>query len=207
MNHSTLDQRLARILSWALHPLVLPLYLVLLLFSQTAFALFSSGVKWYLAGTVVLYGSLLPALCVGVMRLRGWIPNLRLADRRERVLPLICGAACYLLAATTIGRVEAALFLRKFMLAAACSELFCALVSTRWQVSLHLTAMGAAVALLVVMNLLSIPRMFNPLLATLLAAGALASARLALGKHTPLELAAGFLGGFSLTLGALFFLD
>lgn len=203
---STIVIRLARILSWVMHPLVLPLYLVLLLFSQTAFALFAPAMKWYLSGTVVLYGMLLPALMVGLMRLRGWIPNLHLYDRRERILPLMVGAVCYLLAATTIGRIEAALFLRKFMLAAACCELFCVLVSTRWQISLHLTGMGAAVALLVVMNLLGIPRMLLPLLWAILAAGLLASARLALGRHTPAELGAGFAGGLLLTLGAMFFL-
>lgn len=202
----TIALRLSRILSWVLHPMVLPIYLVLLLFSQTAFALFSPAVKWYLCGSVILYGTLLPALSVGLMRLRGWLTNLHLYDRRERIVPLLCGAACYLLAATTIGRVEQALFLRKFMLATACCELFCAAVSTRWQISLHLTAMGAAVALLVVMNILGIPRMFLPLLWTILAAGALGSARLALGRHTPLELGAGFAGGFALTLLAMFFL-
>lgn len=202
----TLAIRLSRILSWVLHPMVLPIYLVMLLFSQTAFALFSPAVKWYLCGSVVLYGTLLPMLSVGLMRMRGWLTNLHLYDRRERIVPLLCGAACYLLAATTIGRVDQALFLRKFMLAAACCELFCAVVSTRWQISLHLTAMGAAVALLVVMNVLGIPRMLLPLLWTILAAGALGSARLALGRHTPLELGAGFAGGFALTLFAMFVL-
>ena len=206
MNRSPIAIRLSRILSWSLHPLVLPLYLLLLLFSQTTFALFSPAVKWYLCGTVLLYGTLLPALCVGVMRLRGWIHDLRLADRRERIIPLICGAACYLLAASTIGRVEAALFLRKFMLAAALCCLFCAATPTRWQVSLHLTAMGSAVALLVVMNILAIPRMFLPMLWCIIGAGALASARLMLRRHTPLQLAIGFAGGFGLTWVAMFFL-
>jgi membrane-associated phospholipid phosphatase len=66
--------------------------------------------------------------------------------------------------------------------------------------------MGAAVALLVVMNVLGIPRMLLPLLWTIMAAGALGSARLALGRHTPLELGAGFAGGFALTLFAMFVL-
>ena len=206
MNATKLFTALSRILSWVLHPLVLPLYLLLFLFSQTAFALFAPATKWYLCGAVVLYGTLLPALSVGLLRLRGWIPDLRLEHRRERILPLIIGATCYLLAASTIGRIDSALFLRKFMLAAACCELFCAAVSTRWQISLHLTALGAAVALFVVMNILGIPRMLLPLLWTIVAAGALGSARLMLGRHTPLELGAGFSGGFLLTLLAMFFL-
>ena len=196
---------LAQALSWALHPLVLPLYLTLLIFSQTAFAFFTPSVKWYLAGSVVLYGVLLPLLSIVVLRYRGYLPDWKIAERKERIVPLMIGACCYMLCATTIGRVETAVFLRKFMVAAACCELMCAVVTTRWQISLHLTGMGAAVALLTVMNILAVPSMLVPLLWCIAAAGLLASARLYLGRHTPLQVAAGFVGGFLITLVALFF--
>ena len=196
---------LAQALSWALHPFVLPLYLTLLLFSQTAFAFFTPSVKYYLAGSILLYGVLLPMLSIVVLRYRGWLPDWKIAERRERLVPLMIGACCYMLCATTIGRVETAVFLRKFMVAAACCEMMCALVTTRWQISLHLTGMGAAVALLTVMNILAVPSMFVPLLWGIAAAGALASARLYLGRHTPLQLVAGFAGGFLITLTTLFF--
>lgn len=196
---------LAQALSWALHPFVLPLYLTLLLFSQTAFAFFTPRVKYYLAGSILLYGVLLPMLSIVVLRYRGWLPDWKIAERRERIVPLMIGACCYMLCATTIGRIETAVFLRKFMVAAACCEMMCALVTTRWQISLHLTGMGAAVALLTVMNILAVPSMFVPLLWGIAAAGALASARLYLGRHTPLQLVAGFAGGFLVTLTTLFF--
>ena len=196
---------LAQALSWALHPFVLPLYLTLLLFSQTAFAFFTPSVKYYLAGSILLYGVLLPMLSIVVLRYRGWLPDWKIAERRERIVPLMIGACCYMLCATTIGRIETAVFLRKFMVAAACCEMMCALVTTRWQISLHLTGMGAAVALLTVMNILAVPSMFVPLLWGIAAAGALASARLYLGRHTPLQLVAGFAGGFLITLTTLFF--
>lgn len=196
---------LAQALSWALHPFVLPLYLTLLLFSQTAFAFFTPSVKYYLAGSILLYGVLLPMLSIVVLRYRGWLPDWKIAERRERIVPLMIGACCYMLCATTIGRIETAVFLRKFMVAAACCEMMCALVTTRWQISLHLTGMGAAVALLTVMNILAVPSMFVPLLWGIAAAGALASARLYLGRHTPLQLVAGFAGGFLVTLTTLFF--
>lgn len=196
---------LAQALSWALHPFVLPLYLTLLLFSQTAFAFFTPSVKYYLAGSILLYGVLLPMLSIVVLRYRGWLPDWKIAERRERIVPLMIGACCYMLCATTIGRIETAVFLRKFMVAAACCEMMCALVTTRWQISLHLTGMGAAVALLTVMNILAVPSMFVPLLWGIAAAGALASARLYLGRHTLLQLVAGFAGGFLITLTTLFF--
>ncbi len=196
---------LAQALSWALHPFVLPLYLLLLLFSRTAFAYFSPAVKGYLIGSVILYGVALPLFFILALRYRGRLKNLRIELREERILPLMIGAVCYMLCAVTIGRVESAAFLRKFMVAAGCCELMCAIVTTRWKISLHMTGMGAAVALLVVLNLLALPHMLPPLLLTIAAAGVLASARLCLGRHTPWQVAAGFAGGFLIALVALFF--
>mgnify|MGYP006896734914 FL=1 len=63
-------------------------------------------------------------------------------DRRERLLPLLIGAVCYVLCALTLSKIPSAIFLRKFMVAAACCELLCFVVSLRWKISLHLTGMG-----------------------------------------------------------------
>ena len=197
---------LARALSMALHPLVLPLYLVAMLFTQTTFSLFPTGVKWYLGGSVLLYGSIVPMLAVLLLYKIGWLKDLHIHHRRDRLLPLLIGAIAYMLCALVIAKVPQAAFLRKFMLAAALCELFCLVLSTEWKVSLHLTAMGAAVALLVVMNSLGLTQLFGWLIGTVLAAGLLASARLYLGYHNPRQVLVGFLGGFLLTHIALFWL-
>ena len=197
---------LARALSMALHPLVLPLYLVAMLFTQTTFSLFPSGVKWYLGGSVLLYGSLVPMLAVLLLYKIGWLKDLHIHNRRERILPLLIGAIAYMVCAFVIAKVPQAAFLRKFVLAAALCELFCLVISTEWKISLHLTAMGAAVALLVVMNSLGLTQLFSWLLWTILAAGLLGSARLYLGHHKPTQLLVGFTGGFLLTLVALFWM-
>lgn len=57
--------------------------------------------------------------------------------------------------------------------------------------------MGAAVALLVVMNVAGVGNMMVPLMVAILCAGALASARLYLGCHNGQQVLAGFCGGFA----------
>lgn len=197
---------LSRALSMALHPLVMPLYLVALLFTQTSFALFPLKVKWFLGGAVVLYGTLVPMVAVAALRYFGKLKDLHIHDRRERILPLLIGAVAYLVCAFVIAKVPQAVFLRKFMLAAACCEMLCLVVSSEWKISLHMTSMGAAVALLVVMNSLGMTQLFSWLLWSIVAAGLLASARLYLGHHNPWQVLVGFAGGFILTLIALFWL-
>lgn len=193
--------RLAHGLSWALHPFLLPLYLVAALLLFTPFGLYPARVKFYLVWVVVLYALVIPALALGVLRSLG-----RIDERRERLLPLAVGAVCFLLCALTLAKIPSAAFLRKCMVAAGCCEAFCLAVSFYWKISLHLTAAGAAVAVLAVMNFIGVGNMLLPLAGAVLCAGALASARLYLGCHNGMQVLAGFAGGFVVATLAVLFL-
>lgn len=199
-------KKIATGLSWALHPFLLPIYMMAVLLTMTTFAHYPSNVKFYLLWVVVLYAVIIPVLALGVLRSLGRISDYRVDDRRERMLPLLVGALCYILCAITIAKIPSAMFLRKFMVAAACCELLCLVVSLRWKISLHLTGMGAVVALLVVMNVVGVGNMMVPLMAAVLCAGALASARLYLGCHNGRQVLAGFCGGFAVSMLAVLFL-
>lgn len=198
--------KLSNGLSWALHPFVLPLYMIVVLLTLTVFAHYPANVKFYLLWVVVLYTIVIPVLALGVLRSLGRITDYRVASRRERLLPLLIGAVCYVLCAVTIAKIPSAVFLRKFMIGAACCEVMCLVVSFYWKISLHLTGMGAAVALLVVMNVAGVGNMMVPLMAAILLAGALASARLYLGCHNGRQVLAGFCGGFAVAALAVLFL-
>lgn len=193
-------------ISWVLHPFLLPIYMMVLLLTMTTFAHYSPNVKFYLLWVVALYAVIIPVLSLGVLRSLGRISDYRVDDRRERMLPLLIGALCYILCAVTVAKIPSAVFLRKFMLAAACCELLCLGVSFYWKISLHLTGMGAVVALLVVMNVVGVGNMMVPLVAAVLCAGALASARLYLGCHNGRQVLAGFCGGFTVSVLAVLFL-
>lgn len=64
-----------------------------------------------------------------------------------------------------------------------------------------MTALGAAVAFIVLINIASGGGFFAAFVAALLAAGALGSARLELGYHTLSQVAAGFATGFIVAAG------
>ena len=199
-------RKIANTLSWVLHPFLLPVYLMAVLLTMTTFALFSPGVKFYFLWVVMLYAIIIPFLTLGILHSLGRISDFRIDNRRERLLPLLIGTVCYVLCALTFSKIPSAIFLRKFMLAAACCEAMCFVVSLRWKISLHLTGMGAIVALLVVMNIVGMGNMLLPLSVAILGAGALASARLYLGCHNPVQIFAGFFGGFGVAMLAVLFL-
>lgn len=199
-------KKIATGLSWVLHPFVLPLYLIVVLLTLTVFAHYPSHLKFYLLWVVALYTIVIPLLALGVLRSLGRISDYRVDKRRERILPLLIGATCYVLCAITIAKIPSAIFLRKFMIAAACCEAMCLVVSLYWKISLHMTAMGAAVALLVVMNIVGAGNTLLPLMVAILCAGALGSSRLYLGSHDGWQVLAGFGGGFAVCSLAVLFL-
>ncbi len=199
-------RKLSNTLSWVLHPFLQPVYLMTVLLTMTTFARYTPQMKFYLMWVVALYAIIIPVLTLGVLRSLGRITDFRVDDRRERLLPLLIGTVCYVLCAITFAKIPSAIFLRKFMIAAACCEMLCFVVSLRWKISLHLTGMGAVVALLVVMNIIGVGNMLVPLLIAILCAGALASARLYLGCHNGAQVLAGFCGGFAVSLLAVLFL-
>ncbi len=109
--------------------------------------------------------------------------------------------ACYTLCAVAIARIPSAQMLSRFMFAGACCVAVCLFVSFYWKISLHMTALGAAVAFIVLINIASGGGLFAAFIAALLAAGALGSARLKLGYHTLSQVAVGFATGFIVAAG------
>lgn len=201
-------RKLADALSVALHPFLLPLYLTGILLTMTSYALYPGSVKLYVLWVVVLYAVVIPLLSLGVLRSFGRISSFRLDERRERFWPLLIGTASYLLCALTFAKIQSAGFLCWMMVAAACCELFCCLVTLKWKVSLHLTGMGAAVAMLSVAAVAGVGNLLLPFVVAILAAGSLASARLYLGCHNIMQVAVGFCSGLlivALTLSFFLF--
>lgn len=196
--------RIAQGVSWVLHPFVMPIYAVVVVLTATVFRFYPAELKWYIVWVVALYAIIIPALSIGLLHSFGRIADWRLDERSERIWPLLIGMACYVLCALTMTKIPSAVFLRKFMLAAACCELCGLLVTSFWKISLHMMAVGAVVAAFVVMSIAGVGDLLWPLAVSILAAGILASARLCLGRHNGWQVLAGFVAGFGvMALGVL----
>lgn len=200
-------RRAAQAVSWLLHPFAVPLYvLAVMLFADSYLSHLTGEVKTYLVWVVVLYAAVIPALSIGFLRTLGFLDDLSISTRRSRLLPLAIGIVCYMLCAITVSRLASAGAVRQFVLAAACCEAFALAVTPFWKVSLHLTAMGGVTAMFYLLNIAGMGHLFWALIASVLCSGLLASARLQLGAHTPLQVAVGFVGGFAVSTLAILYL-
>lgn len=198
--------KIAHFFSWMFHPFMLPIYMMVVLLTLTSYAYCPLGMKLYLAWVVLLYTMIIPVLALGVLRSLGRISDYRIDNRKERFLPLLIGAICYLLCALTLAKIPSAMVVRKFMAAAACCEIFVLLVSLRWKISLHMTGMGALLAMFSLMSVLGVGTVLFPLIFAVAGAGILASSRLYLGCHNSWQILAGFSAGYLISALAILFL-
>ncbi len=198
---------IAKILSNLLHPFLIPIYVeALLLFSGSIYTLYPMRLKVYLIWAVALYSAVLPLLTMALLkriqRLRG-----REIQRRHKmtIMMFVC-AVCYLLFAITMMRAPSLIIFRKMASSALLCTMLCIVLSRFTRTSTHLTAMGAAVAFFVMLNIAGEQAVFWILQWTLLAAGLSASVRLYLGRNRSLQLLVSFVGGFLLTTLSMLYL-
>lgn len=146
---------------------------------------------------IALNTLVIPAILIALMRTFGVLGNLSLQQRRERMIPLAVVAVCYLICALMISNVLVAFLIRKFLFAAFGCVLVALVVNFWWKISLHLMAVGGAVAMLLIVAISRFGDLTGTVIVAILLSGLLASARLWLGSHTPTQVAAGFFGGFA----------
>jgi len=130
--------------------------------------------------------------------------NMELRERQQRPLPLLLamcsfGAAAVLLhsSAQTVDPL-----LRHMMSGMTLAILLTLLISLRWKISAHGVGVGGTVGLLALLyGSNPSPPLLWWLTGSVVVAGAILQARLALGAHTPAQVRAGFALGVGLVLG------
>lgn len=189
--------KLSRAISGVLHPFVVPtITVLLLLFGNTIMSGVPERLKLLFVAIIVLNTIVVPTLFILLLRSFNYIPNFSLNQRRDRIAPLVVVTICYIICAFMISDALVAFLIRKFLFAAVGCVLLGLVVSFFWKISLHMISAGGALALLFIINISGFGNMLWVLIVGVLLTGALASARLYLGLHTPLQVTAGFVGGF-----------
>jgi len=195
----------ARIISIIFHPLIMPPVGMLLLFNSGTyldFLTFPQKRAIFLImffGTTVLPLSLLPA-----MLLQRIISNLKMEDRRERVLPLLITVVFYSFTWYLLARINVPSLVSIYAVTAGVTVFVCFLVSLKWKISLHMTALGALAGMLMAIAFRHSVNLQLYLILVFLAGGVTGWARLALRAHTPSQIYTGYLGGWAIAFIIMF---
>ncbi|MGD0341270.1 MAG: hypothetical protein ABSA76_06155 [Bacteroidales bacterium] len=191
---------LAKIVSVVFHPLIMPLYGILIIFAApTLFGFIPFEVKKLLFLIVLIDNVCLPLSLIAYLHYRKLITSYVIDNRNERVLPLILTTFFYYVTVYIFLRFRIPVFIKTFMLAAAIISTAVMVINLWFMISIHTAGAGALLALVLVLSF----RMQAPLtwflVPSVLISGVVLSSRLKLNSHTPLEAWLGFLLGFGVT--------
>ncbi|MFA0960909.1 PA-phosphatase [Roseivirga sp. BDSF3-8] len=194
-------RRLAWILSVALHPLIMPtlMFVVVLLFAPLATIPFTREIMWQLTLAVFITTFIVPIISISSMKLSRYINSFRMADRQERRLPFLVIGAFYIIATWLFASKNTVNpLLNTGMIAMTTVVVIVAIVTFFWKISVHSAAICGAVGFITALQIIyPHDTLLYPLIIFTLLAGALMSARLYLQSHKPAEVWVGGALGFT----------
>lgn len=194
-----MNRAVALVLSVVFQPLLIPaLVFGLLLYGVPQATSIQDGFKSWVFFAIVLATLFIPMLTIFGLRLSGTLKSLHMPEVKDRRLPFVITTVFFFL--TTLFLKQNTAFDPVLWLAMAVisvSVVLLTAVSFFWKMSAHMTGLGGLLAVV-----LALGRKFPtfevlyPLLGVLVLCGIVASARLYLQAHRPLEIYAGLAVGF-----------
>lgn len=193
------------ILSVLFHPLLVPLYTYVLLFSFTYLNIMPFQYVAFVLSIVATFTLVSPLLFIGFYK---WLNKCSLKElntRSRRFIPYLLTLMSYITCLITMYRMHFPHYFSGIIMGISICIAVCMLLNIRWRVSIHLAGCGMFVGGLLSYSLLFY---FNPvwwLCGFILLSGIQGTARISFHQHTLLEVILGFIAGmFCGIIGILF---
>lgn len=190
--------RLAHLFSAVFSPLLVPTYGIMAAIWLSVLALVPSSAKWGVVIVTWLVTCLLPMLSIFALVRLGKVSDPGLNNRKERTIPYVVTAVCYLVCAIYLYKAHGPAWLWGFPTGGALAVAICLPVNFKWKISAHMTGMGGLVAVFFVMAMRGVA-VYNLnwcITAAVIAAGLVGTSRVYLGRHTVMQVLAGTVVGF-----------
>lgn len=189
--------RWAQILSDVFSPLLVPTYGMSLAMWITPLRTVPEGTRLTATLLVAAVTGLLPLLSIAILKHFNLVDDNALTQRSQRLVPLSIGIACYIGAGFMLRALGAPLWLCMFFGGAAVATILAMLITLRWKISIHTTALGGLTGMMLRMAVMGIADVNVMILLTvgLMLTGLIATTRLLLERHTLAQTVCGALLG------------
>lgn len=189
---------MAQLVSYLLHPVFVPVYVVLFLLFEHPFHFlgYSLFQKTIIAIQAFAMYTFFPLVTVGLLKALGFVRSFQLHDRKDRIIPLIaCGIWYFWIWYVWRNMPDQSPAAVTLALGIWLSASLGLLMNSYMKVSLHALSVGAALCFILLLSLQETLHYGTWLSITLLLTGLVCSARLAISDHRPLEVYGGLMAG------------
>lgn len=177
--------------------------LLLILNSGTYISLLDPAVKRAILFVMALGTLIFPLLLIPILYYRNLIGSLQDASREERLMPQMIILILYVITLIYFIRLPVSKLIQAYILSATILLFLVLMISLRFKICSHMTALGGITGLILSLILLFETPLQGILMISFLAAGLTGSARLSLGIQRPAEIYSGYLLGVSVVLVTL----
>jgi hypothetical protein len=188
--------RAAKIISISFHPLLMPVYgLLVIFFAPTLFWYLPFKVKEILFFIILINNVLIPVSLLPFLRYRNLISSWVIDEQKERVIPLLIVSLLYSVTSYILYKLQIPVFVKAYMYSLALLAGVLFFINLRWKISLHSAGGGAMTALIFVLSVkMGVPLPFQTALVLILS-GIVMSVRLMMNTHNPRQVYGGFIAG------------
>ena len=206
---SKLLRVLATIASYVFHPVFMPTVMTLALYKLAPVSFAGMDIRelklWlFRIGLSTLF---FPLFSVALMKALGFIESLHLHTTKDRIIPLIATMIFYFWAEHIAANIpNTPLILRVLLMGAYWGIIMVFLINIFMKISMHTTAAGGMIGILIVLMIISRVNMVIPLFIALAISGIIGTARMLLGAHRIWEIWLGYILGALVMLAAYLYL-
>lgn len=188
----------ARIITALFHPLLMPLYgLLIIFYAPTMFGYIPDNQKKYMIIILTSNNILLPLALLPYMKWRKLITSWAMTERKERIIPMALTSFFYFVTVFAVVKSGIPLFIKAFILATALLSFILTIINFWFRISIHSAGTGALTALIILLSFKTHAPLLPFLLIAFLVSGLVLSSRLWLNAHKPSEVWLGYLAGFA----------
>ncbi len=192
----------ANIVSTVFHPLLMITYGMILTLFYTYLAIYPMKLKLIIVGGAFVCTTIIPGLFILLLRYSGSVSDLEVTDRRERVLPFLVMIFSIMVYVFFVRRVQVPFWLIGILVGVAFSLLVALLINFYWKISIHGLGIGGLLGGAMGIARIHMINAYWLFICLILIAGMVASARIILNKHTPMQMYGGICLGFICTFVA-----
>lgn len=194
---SSNSPRWAQLLSDLFSPLLVPTYGMALAMWITPLRTVPEGARLLSTLIVAVITGLVPLLTIALLKHFKLVSDNSISRRNQRPLPMSVAIVCYTAAGFVLGMLGAPLWLKMFFWGAAAATLIALLITFRWKISAHATALGGLTGMMLRMAVMGIADVNVMILITIgiMLTGIVATTRMILGRHTLAQTVCGALLG------------
>jgi hypothetical protein len=193
-----LEKRIAHIISYLTHPLLIPTYGYWILLNANIFLkhTIQPETKNILLITIFINTFVIPFLLILILRKIQVISSIEIQDQKQRRLPFLLTLGIYFACYWLLSRNNLPMLIQYFMLSACLLLLLTYVVNLFWKISAHMVGIGGLCGSIMALGIRFESDIQVIFMVAIICAGLTAFARLTLDAHRPKQVYVGFLLGF-----------